>query len=127
MRWECPRDGCWKDKNLLKFDVFAGCFPRDINFTDLDGIVELNGNYLVLEWKNSPCTLPTGQRIMFQRMTSTGIISALIVAGNAELMEPTHMQPWWMGKPGKWVACDIHSLRDRICNWVEMITHSKVA
>lgn len=127
MRWQCPRDGCWKEKNLLKFDVFAGCFPRDINFTDLDGIVELNGNFLVLEWKNSPCKLPTGQRIMLERMTASGVYSALIVAGDAERMIPSHVQGWWKGRSEAWKPCDIHLLRDRICNWVEQVTHQRVA
>ena len=50
-RWDCVIDGCANIKTRLKFEVFDGVFPRHINFSDVDGIVEINGAFCILEWK----------------------------------------------------------------------------
>lgn len=50
-RWNCKTDGCANVKTRLKFEVFDGIFPRNVNFSDLDGFVELNGALGLMEWK----------------------------------------------------------------------------
>jgi hypothetical protein len=86
LRWDCVGRGCFNLKRRPKIEVFADCFPGRINFGDVDGIVEINGNALLLEWKSEAHELPTGQRILYERLTHSGLCSAMIVIGNAETM-----------------------------------------
>ena len=86
LRWDCLRRGCFNLKRRPKIEVFADCFPGRINFGDVDGIVEINGNALLLEWKSEAHELPTGQRILYERLTHSGFWSAMIVVGDAETM-----------------------------------------
>ena len=86
LRWDCVRRGCFNLKRRPKIEVFADCFPGRINFGDVDGIVEINGNALLLEWKSEAHELPTGQRILYERLTQSGLCSAMLVVGDAEAM-----------------------------------------
>lgn len=52
MQWNCERQGCFNVKKRPKIEMFADCLPRKISFSDIDGIVEINGNLLLLEWKD---------------------------------------------------------------------------
>jgi hypothetical protein len=128
MRWTCSRNGCWKDKNQLKFDVFNGCFPKpSINFSDIDGIVEWKGHFLLIEWKYQPIDrLEQGQFLTFQRFSRIMIAgrrigTVWVIAGDAEQMNPTHIQEWQNGQPGQWQPCDLHGLRDKITAWFEYV------
>ena len=117
MRWKCEHDGCWKEKNLLDFSVFTGLFPRNINFTDVDGLVELNGKFLLQEWKHQQ-GLPTGQKLMIERLTRIDEFTVFVVIGSSETMSPTLIQEWHNGTPTKWNSCDQKQLLDRISAWV---------
>jgi len=48
LRWDCQKRGCFNLKRRPKIEIFAECFPGRINFGDVDGIVEINGNALLL-------------------------------------------------------------------------------
>ena len=52
LRWDCEKRGCFNIKRRPKIEVFHKCFPGNINFGDVDGIVEINGRGLMLEWKS---------------------------------------------------------------------------
>src|SRR5512132_3856378 len=86
LRWDCLRRGCFNLKRSPKIEVFAACFPGRIHFGDVDGIVEINGNALLLEWKSEAHELPTGQRMLYERLTQSGLCSAMIIVGDAETM-----------------------------------------
>lgn len=86
LRWDCERQGCFNLKRRPKIELFADCFPRRISFGDVDGIVEIGGNALLLEWKSEERELPTGQRLLYQRLTCSGPVSVMIVVGDAETM-----------------------------------------
>ena len=86
MRWDCDKDGCFNLKRRPKFGVFDDCFPRRINFTDVDGIIEMGGKFLMLEWKGDGGSIQRAQHLLYERFTSgTGNV-ALVVHGNAEDM-----------------------------------------
>ena len=79
MRWNCKTDGCFNDAHRLRLGEFDECFPGKIGFTDVDGIVEVNGRFLWMEWKRNGTALPTGQRIMFERLTGASDDHKVIV------------------------------------------------
>jgi hypothetical protein len=61
-------------------------FAGRISFGDVDGIVEVGGNALLLEWKTEAHELPAGQRLLYRRLTRSGPFSVMIVVGDAESM-----------------------------------------
>ena len=86
LRWDCAAQGCFNLKRRPKIELFADCFPGRINFGDVDGIVEIGGNALLLEWKSEPRELPAGQRLLYQRLSRSGPVAVMIVVGDAETM-----------------------------------------
>jgi hypothetical protein len=80
LRWDCEKQGCFNKKCRPKIEIFADCFPRRINFGDVDGLVEINGKGLLLEWKSVLKDIPTGQKIAYQKLTQGGslTVSALL-------------------------------------------------
>lgn len=119
MRWDCDHDGCWKDKNLVKLGVFDECFPGAIGFSDMDGVVEINGHFLLFEWKYGDAALPDGQRIMFEHMTQDKRWTVVIVNGNAESMEVSNIQVIAKGRMGRPEESSIGNLKLRCHEWAQ--------
>lgn len=67
-RHRCPENGCYIDQ-LPSWDYFDGCFPRSIIPTDIDGMVEINGNFLFLEEKRAGACPPQGQLTALRRLS----------------------------------------------------------
>lgn len=63
-----------------KLTWFDDAFPGKIGFTDIDGIVEINGHYLVLEWKSPHGVVTDGQRTMLERLPDE--FSVIIARGD---------------------------------------------
>ena len=121
LRWDCIKQGCFNLKRRPKIQVFADCFPGRINFGDVDGIVEINGKALLLEWKTKNVKLPTGQRIMYEQITKTGDITVVCVVGNAETMECESSFFFYRGKQYPTKDCDLQSVKERIRKWVNSV------
>jgi len=121
MRWDCAKQGCFNRKKRPKIELFADCFPRRIAFSDVDGIVEVKGNFLALEWKEHQ-RLPKGQKILFERFTSLCPATVIIVEGNAETMTVDTIRVVWdgvisppEGEPAE--PCDLQQLKELIAAW----------
>lgn len=117
MRWKCDRDGCFNVKRRPKIEQFAGCFPRRINFGDVDGIVELNGSFCMLEWKGKGGSVGVGQRITYEAFTRTPPNVVFVVEGDAETMEVQRFCLFWDGKQQPWIEGDIEAVKARISAW----------
>ena len=118
MRWDCKVKGCFNKLMRPKLEVFAECLPRTCQFTDVDGLVEINGKGLLLEWKHWPMRIPTGQRIAFERLTRGGLLSVICMAGDAATMEVTHMAFWFDGKFDNWDLATLDEAKQEIRKWV---------
>jgi hypothetical protein len=82
MKWNCQVDGCYRDQ-LPDWSPFNDCFPRTgIRITDIDGMVEIGGHFLFIEWKRPGSEVPDGQMKAFQRLTNHPGITVLIVWGD---------------------------------------------
>lgn len=118
MRWDCEHRGCWKAKCSPNIEYFAHALPRKLAFSDLDGIAEVNGHFLILEWKSHGGELPTGQRILFERLTRlSSKISVVVVDGDPETMETRQVKYVHGGRYSEWRECDLEGLFDRIQKW----------
>ena len=70
-------DGIWD------WSIFDGCFGQTrIAVTDIDGLVERRGKFLVIEAKSPRTHIPTGQKIMFDALVATGFFSVLVIWGD---------------------------------------------
>lgn len=119
LRWDCEKQGCFNQVCRPKIEVFADCFPGRINFGDIDGIVEINGNGLILEWKSVPKDIPVGQDIMYSRFCKNNI-TTLVVVGNAQTMEVSHYGLYYNGKryPVQgYKETDLETIKQKIRAW----------
>ena len=83
LNWDCSRDGCFNKNLRMDFKTFYRSLPGNISFTDIDGLVEINGNLLVIEWKSCEGELKTGQRRAFEAMTQHCRTIVILVLGKA--------------------------------------------
>lgn len=89
-------------KNLWDWGFLDECFGATrIRLTDIDGIVERNGHFLIIEAKSLGKEIPTGQKIMFDHLTKNPNWTVLIIWGDAP-DEPTTCMVW--GKPKQYIA-----------------------
>ena len=119
MRWDCEARGCFNLLKRPKIEVFAECFPRGINFGDVDGIVEIGGRFLLLEFKPAPIDFSRGQRLLYERITSSpnGAIQVLGLAGDAETMEITHLCRFRRGAFRAWATGDLNDAKAYVIEW----------
>ncbi|MDB6151496.1 MAG: hypothetical protein JWQ44_2944 [Chthoniobacter sp.] len=117
LRWNCTDKGCFR--NLCpRLGVFDTCFPRRIGMSDIDGVVEINGRFLFLEWKSEGGFLGTGQRIMFERMTALSPrMTAIVVCGEPVSMAVRSIQVFRNGKGGAVEPASLAELQRRITAW----------
>ena len=125
MNWDCQRQGCFNQKKRLKFAALKESLPGRISFSDVDGIVEIKGNLLLLEWKDHR-NLCTGQRILFERMTRFCPATVLIVEGDAEFMAVDSIAIVWKGQIGPSRPADRSCLLEMIRDWADWATENPV-
>jgi hypothetical protein len=120
LRWDCAKRGCFNLKRRPKIELFADCFPGRMSFGDVDGIVEVNGNALLLEWKSEERDLPAGQRILYERLTRNSPVSVLIVVGDAETMVVEAVAFFFEGTrypPEGFDPADLEAVKDHLSTW----------
>lgn len=119
MRWDCEVSGCFNLKRRPKLEVFAGCFPRRINFGDVDGMLELSGRFCLLEWKGEGGSLRRGQELAFQRLTSGSDNVVFVVRGDAETMEVRSYSMFQDGLQGDFLEANLEDVRTAMSEWAE--------
>ncbi len=127
MLWNCDRDGCFNLKRRPKIEVFADCFPRRINFGDVDGLVEMNGFFCLLEWKGAGGTVRTGQRISYRQFTACPGNIVFVVEGDAETMEVWRYNLFWSGKEHPARDAALEDVKVRMRGWVEWVMRRRKA
>jgi hypothetical protein len=84
----------------------------------VEGIAEINGNLLVLEWKEHR-NIPTGQRVLYTRWTANGPATVMLIVGDARHMTVDEAACIYKGAIGPWRRTDIAGLRQDIRAWAE--------
>jgi len=103
---------------MPRLGVFDDCFSGRIGMSDVDGIVEVKGWFLLLEWKAPGGSITTGQRIMFERLTALSPrVTVILVAGDPETMTVERVTVFCRGKVGPTETCDLTALKARIFEW----------
>ncbi len=123
MRWNCKEKGKCFRRLCPKLGAFDGCFPGKIGMSDVDGMVEIGGRFLFLEWKSPGGYLTDGQRYAFQNLTSLSTdpmkVTVIVVCGDPEEMTVETFQVFHSGKGHDVSPCDFEGLRARIKSWAD--------
>lgn len=126
LRWNCNERGCFNTLKRPKIELLAEALPKRMAFSDIDAITEYRGHFLMMEWKSYKGAIPTGQRIMFERLTvPKRDTTVFVVVGNAETMEVTNCLVYAGGWPSEWQDCNLDGLITRIREWVSYVDSVK--
>lgn len=101
--------------SLWPWDLFNECFTRGIRFSDIDGIVERNSRFLIVEGKQKGASIPKGQRIMLENLVRTGYFFVLILWG--EPGEPRKYQVFGPSVNLPKQDCDLDIIKNFIKGW----------
>ena len=120
LRWDCSSKGCYNSTVRPRIEHFAQCFPRKIAMTDVDGMVEIGGNFLMLEWKQPPGTLGRGQEIMFEKLTKAGMpFRVYVVTGHSQTMEIEDFAIYENSTVQRFIDVDFNDLLASIKGWAD--------
>lgn len=65
------------------WSVYNECFyPTKIRITDVDGLVERRGNFLLIETKMPGASVPTGQSILFDQIAKSSKWNVIVIWGD---------------------------------------------
>lgn len=86
-------------RSIWDWQRLAPCFPRGILPTDIDGFVELNDRFLLIEGKKTGVPLKEGQRKTFERLFRLnrmveGVFTIIVIWGNAKAGRVDRLQFW---------------------------------
>lgn len=118
LRWNCSERGCFNIKKRPKIEVFAECFPGNIQMGDVDGIVEIGGRFLMLEWKQSGA-IAIGQRIMYEQITRSSHCHVIVVIGDPETMIISRYAYFWQGRMSDWHDGTIEKVKELMGAWAQ--------
>ena len=112
------KSGCFNKARRPKIEVFHDALPGKISFGDVDGIVEIEGNALVLEWKGEGAPIAKGQEIMWKRLTRNGVFTVFVIEGDAKTMETFSVRMFFRGKLHDAEKADLEAVKAKIARWV---------
>lgn len=119
LRHDCKSKGCFNLIHRPKIEVFHDLFPGKISFSDIDAIVEIQGNALVLEWKSTGAPIHAGQEIMWRRLTRGGIFTVFFIEGSAKTMEVQSICVLYRGVRHEKEPANLDHVRAKIAGWVK--------
>src|SRR5262245_6447567 len=119
MLWNCDRDGCFNRKRRPKFEAFADCFSGRINFSDVDGMVEIGGAFLLLEWKGEGGKLKAGQVRTYMAFSALPGCLVVAIEGDAETMTVRRYRAFVRGFGKSWTAGGLSDVADIMRGWAE--------
>jgi len=89
--------------------------------SNVDGILERNGQFLILEWKRPGEKVSTGQKIMLQALAAKPSFMVVIIYGNTD--NETVIDSYWLltpeGKPYK-AGTGFESFKQFYRQWYEL-------
>lgn len=110
--------------SLWDWGCLNGCFgDTKIKPTDIDGFVERNGRFLIIETKLPTVEVPAGQEITFSRLINTGYFSIIIVWGNPN--NPEMIKVITRKKEKIYSHTNIKQLRDIVTSWFNWANSKK--
>lgn len=103
-------------EGIWDWAILDGCFgDTKIKPTDIDGFIERNGKFLVIETKKVGVPVKDGQLITFKSLIKTGAFSVLIVWG--ERNKPEKILKMTRNGTVQFENSNLEKLREIVSNW----------
>lgn len=103
---------------IWDWDILDGCFGNtNIRPTDLDGFVEKNCRFLVLEAKGPGAPIPEGQHLAFKALCGTGLFTVIVVWGPKN--QPERLLVMTPEKDYSYDRADLQTFRNVVAWWYE--------
>lgn len=122
----CHETGfCFMESNHPALEDFDDDLPGKCQYTDIDGMVESCGFFLISEFKKSIDPqidhIPKGgQRLALERLTKLSPkISVWLIEGDSPRRQCTRMRVLRNGIWGEWESVDWLELKARHARWLE--------
>jgi hypothetical protein len=118
-RWDC-RDGdnCYASQKLFPFGQLNERLPKGVAFSDLDGICEINGNFLFIEFKSGGARIGRGQQILLEQLSAlNNKITCLVLEGECNPFTVEWVTPVIGGKWGERQQTSLSEFLDGIELW----------
>jgi len=79
----------------VDYGDFKGLIPQNPQFcpSDLDGIAERNGHFLIMEWKRPGEKASEGQKRLLQALAANPKFMVVVIIGNTD--NGTNIQEYW--------------------------------
>ena len=120
IRWSCNKKGCYLIECHPKIEEFSDCFPGKAAMSDIDGVVEINGYFMFMEWKHEGGHLHRGQEILLQQLTRVSDkIVAYVLYGNSVTMEVQMMTRIYGGRSETY-RVNLEQVKDLFRKWTRM-------
>jgi len=101
---------------IWDWGILGGCFGQTkIEPADVDGLVERNGKFLLIEAKGPTADLKQGQRITYEALQKTGVFSILIVWGDTN--KPERMELWTRSDKVIYNKAGLQKFREIVSKW----------
>jgi hypothetical protein len=112
----------------IDYGDFIGLIPQNPHFcpSDLDGIAERNGHFLIMEWKRNGEKVSEGQKRLLQALAANPRFMVVIIYGNTD--NGTVIDSFWQlttyGKPIK-SGLGFESFKEFYRLWYELADGNK--
>ena len=103
--WEHYQESLWD------WTAYNDCFGGNIRISDIDGVVERNGNFLWIETKGIDADVTTGQAILFDQLIKLPGHHVLIIYGDTD--KPHSYRFWGHYKRRQCTQEDIEAILKR--------------
>lgn len=107
----------------VDYGDFVGLIPQNPHFcpSDLDGIAERNGHFLIMEWKRPGEKMSEGQKRLLAALAANTRFMVIVIIGNTD--NGTNIQEFWQytqdGKPFK-AGMGFESFKEFYRMWYEL-------
>jgi hypothetical protein len=116
MRHNCL-GSCYMTTHMWDFAIFDGCFTPKIKPTDVDGLVERNGRFLLIETKGKDVQdLTRGQAITYQALAELGVFTILVMFGDRNCPQRA-MIIRENGDFEHYLKTDLEEMREVVADW----------
>ena len=105
--------------SLWDWGTLKGCFGETmIRPTDVDGLVERRGRFLVLEAKGNGVSVPQAQAILFERLRKLNVFTIIVVWGKCPKVKA--MQVYSAASVSTKYSATLADFRHAVSEWFQM-------
>ena len=124
--WNCQKgENCYIKEVLPNWDVFnEECFiPTNIKMSDIDGVVERNGQFLFIEVKQNTKYIQLGQRILFENLTRDADHISVLLLYAENVSENMDIKEYAVFRNGQmtqdWIKTNTEQMKGYVRGWFQ--------